>query len=149
MKIFILALFLFIAGCGGQGAGASMLSPLTIETASGARHDFRVELAITPEQQQKGLMNRTQMDADRGMLFFFGDEAPRSFWMKNTLIPLDIIFIAKGGVILNIHENAVPHDLTSIKSNGPAIAALELNGGTASRLGLKAGDRIIHTLFPK
>ena len=149
MKLLIFAFLFLIAACDGQGANGAGLSPLSIETAAGARHDFKVELALTPAQQQKGLMNRTEMADDHGMLFFFGDERPRSFWMKNTLIPLDILFIGKGGVIVNIHENAIPHDLTSIPSSGPAAAALELNGGTAARLGLAAGDRIIHPLFPE
>jgi len=87
------------------------------------------------------------MPAKTGMLFVFEEEAPRSFWMKNTLIPLDMIFIKRNGEILNIHQNAIPQDLTSIHSKGSAYAVLELNGGEAEQLGLAAGDKVIHSYF--
>lgn len=133
-----------------QPSSAAQKSPnqMTIVTAGGKRHDFKIELALTPIQQQNGLMYRTEMAADAGMLFYFSEEAPRAFWMKNTLIPLDMIFIKKDGRILNIHENAIPNDLTSIPSDGPVVAVVELNGGITRKLGIKAGDKIDHILFP-
>jgi len=150
MKIVFLCIALSFALIGCEPEAAATPGPsqsLSVVTSAGIRHNFNVELALTGAQQRKGLMNRTEMAADAGMLFFFGDEDERSFWMKNTLIPLDIIFIKKDGTILNIHENAVPHDLTSVKSEGPAAAALELNGGRAAELGIKPGDKIHHLLF--
>jgi uncharacterized membrane protein (UPF0127 family) len=108
---------------------------------------FNVELALTALQKQQGLMNRTSMPKDSGMLFIFNDEQERGFWMKNTLIPLDMIFIKRDGRIHHIHDNAIPHDLTSVKSKGPVIAVLEINGGLAKEMGIKPGDFINHPFF--
>jgi uncharacterized membrane protein (UPF0127 family) len=105
-------------------------------------HTFHVELALGPLDQLRGLMERTSLPADEGMLFVFPDEQPRSFWMKDTLIPLDMIFIRQDGTIGHIHANAAPNDMTSIPSQGPAMAVLELNGGTAAKLGIKPGDKV-------
>lgn len=116
---------------------------LVIETAGGAKHKFTVELAMTPAQQSRGLMFRERMDDDKGMLFPYGQPQQLSFWMKNTLIPLDILYIAEGGRILNI-ANAKPLDLTPLYSEGPAIAALEINGGLSARLGIRPGDMVRH-----
>jgi uncharacterized membrane protein (UPF0127 family) len=115
---------------------------LAIASASG-KHRFTVELALTPEQMSQGLMFRRQLAPDAGMLFDYGRNQPASFWMKNTLIPLDMLFIAGDGKIAAIHERAVPLSLEPITSPVPVRAVLELNGGTASRLGLKPGDRVI------
>ncbi len=142
---FALILFACDDNVQAQGLGASQ--SLSIVGADGAEHDFNVELAITPQQQIVGLMNRTHMAADAGMLFYFGEEQERAFWMKNTLIPLDMIFIRKDGVIHSIHENAQPNDLTSVPSNGPVAAVLELNGGMTSKLGIKPGDVVHHVVF--
>lgn len=122
---------------------------VVIVTAKGDRHVFDAEIARTPSEQAYGLMNRTSMAPDHGMLFVFNDEIERSFWMKNTLIPLDMIFIRGDGVIHRIHPSAIPHDLTPVFSQGPARAVLELNGGRAADLGIKAGDRVIHKTFGK
>lgn len=150
MKIILMALFsLMMAACDNAPPPATThdtAEKLSVITASAARHDFVVEIALTPEQQRDGLMHRTEMPDNAGMLFVFGTEDERSFWMKNTLISLDIIFIAKNGVITHIHENAVPEDLTPILSNGPAAAVLELNGGMAKKLNIKPGDKI-HSIF--
>src|SRR5690606_718557 len=94
--IFLAFITLFLVmACDNQKQAQPGTQPLSIVTADGKTHDFQVELALTPAQQQRGLMNRREMAADHGMLFVFGDEAPRSFWMKNTFIPLDIVFIRK------------------------------------------------------
>lgn len=113
--------------------------PLAIETESGLRQ-FRVELAETPAEQQKGLMFRETLENDKGMLFVFPDSREASFWMKNTLIPLDIIFIDADRVIHHIHADAVPHDETPISSNGKIIAVLEIPGGQAKSQDIKTGD---------
>ncbi len=108
---------------------------------------FDVELALTAPEQARGLMFRTEMPAHMGMLFMFDDVAMRSFWMKNTLIPLDMLFIHADGTIHHIHHNAKPQDLTSITSKYPSKAVLELNGGTADKMGIKEGDQVVHPYF--
>jgi uncharacterized membrane protein (UPF0127 family) len=115
--------------------------PLTI-SQNGKTHDFRVEVARTMEQQEKGLMFRTAMGLDEGMLFPSEQPAQRSFWMKNTVIPLDIVFIGPDHRISNIAANAVPYSLDPINSEGPAIAVLELNGGRAAQLGFTRGAQV-------
>ena len=120
---------------------------LTITKADGEQVSLNIELALTPAQQAKGLMFRSEMPEDEGMLFVFDGESERSFWMKNTLIPLDMIFVKRNGVIHHIHSDAIPHDLTSVRSNGPVYAVLEINGGLSEKLGLKPGDKINHAAF--
>jgi uncharacterized membrane protein (UPF0127 family) len=115
--------------------------PLTI-AQNGKSHAFRVEVAQTMEQQQKGLMFRTAMGPDEGMLFPSDRPEARSFWMKNTVIPLDIVFIGPDHLISNIAANAVPYSLDPIPSSGAAIAVLELNGGRAAQLGIMPGARV-------
>ncbi len=122
---------------------------VVIVTAKGDKHTFDVEIARTPNELAYGLMNRTGMAKDHGMLFLFKDEIERSFWMKNTLIPLDMIFIRSDGTIQRVHPSAIPNDLTPVFSQGPAMAVLELNGGRAADLGIKAGDRVIHKSFQR
>lgn len=119
-------------------------STLTVETASGGKFKFDIELAMTPAQQAQGLMFREVMAADAGMLFVYDRVQLASFWMKNTLIPLDMLFIGADGRIVNIHERAVPQSLDSVNSAGPVKAILELNGGMSARLGIRAGDRVVH-----
>lgn len=116
------------------------------------RHDgdellFSVELAVTPKQQAKGLMNRTFLAENAGMLFLFNDEARRSFWMKDTLIPLDMLFIAKDGRIVHIHHMAQPLDEAFITSEKPAFAVLELNGGISDVFDIQVGDVVYHKAF--
>ncbi|NCO03143.1 MAG: DUF192 domain-containing protein [Alphaproteobacteria bacterium] len=118
-----------------------------IQTSLGNMHHFDIELALTQEQQAHGLMNRTQLDDDKGMLFYFGEEREQAFWMKNTLIPLDMIFIKHNGRIHHIHENAIPKDLTPVKSMGSVAGVLEINGGLSRQLGIEPGDTIKHPFF--
>ena len=115
--------------------------PLTI--VSGAKtHRFTVEVARSLPQQQTGMMNRNSMAPDRGMIFPYDPPQPVAFWMKNTLIPLDMIFVAPGGKILRIEDSAVPLSLDQVPSGGPIEAVLELAGGRSAELGLKPGDQV-------
>ena len=116
--------------------------PLTVHSRGGT-HRFTVEVARTAEQQARGLMYRQALAGDRGMLFPYDPPRPASFWMKNTLIPLDIIFIGADGRITNIAADTVPLSLDPVTSLGvPASAVLELPGGRAAELGIQAGDRV-------
>jgi uncharacterized membrane protein (UPF0127 family) len=121
-------------------------SELTIESG-GKRHKFAIEFADNDERRTIGLMYRRQMAADAGMLFDFKRDAPVAMWMRNTLIPLDMLFADRAGIVRHVHERAVPLSEAIISPEVPVRAVLELNGGTASRLGLKAGDRMIHPMF--
>ena len=110
---------------------------------------FAVEMASTPEEQAKGLMFRRQLPEGQGMLFDFHQEQPTSFWMKNTYIPLDMIFIRGDGRIQRIEENTVPLSEALVPASGPVTvrAVLEVIAGTAKKLGLAAGDRVKHPIF--
>jgi uncharacterized membrane protein (UPF0127 family) len=120
---------------------------IEVQSASGERYYFNVELATTKSQQAQGLMFRKELKTNHGMLFIFDDTVKRAFWMKNTLIPLDMLFVADNGEIHHIHHNATPQDLTSITSLHPSKAVLELKGGSSDILGIKEGDMIIHPAF--
>ena len=115
--------------------------PLTIVSAN-ARHAFRVEVARTGAEQEKGLMFRTAMGADEGMIFPMEPARQASFWMKNTVIALDLVFIGPDKRIESIAANAVPYSLSPIGSKGSVSAVLELNGGRAAQLGLAPGDKV-------
>jgi uncharacterized protein len=115
---------------------------LSITTPEGKTHNFNVELATTPEQLRDGLMFRTKLADDAGMLFVFQTVEPVSFWMKNTLIPLDMLFIKPDGTLAKVHANAQPNDETGIPSEVPVRAVLEIRGGRATELGVVAGSRI-------
>ena len=114
--------------------------PLTVTTAAG-RHRIMVEVAATPAEQQKGMMFRTAMGANEGMIFPNDPPQVRSFWMKNTVIPLDIIYIGPDRRVLNIVAG-VPYSPTSLPSAGPVINVLELNAGRSAQLGIKPGDQV-------
>ncbi len=121
--------------------------PLVIVTRDGTRHAFRVEMALTPEQQTVGLMFREHLGPEEGMLFDWGTPRESAMWMRNTLIPLDMVFIAADGRIHRIAGRTVPHSLATVESRGPVRATLELAGGTAERLGLRVGDRVLQRIF--
>jgi uncharacterized membrane protein (UPF0127 family) len=116
--------------------------PLTIATATGETHRFIVEVARTPEEQARGLMERQSLAPDRGMIFPYATPQPVAFWMKNTLIPLDMLFVAPGGRILRIEENTVPLSLDPVGSGEAVEAVLELAGGRSAELGIAAGDKV-------
>ncbi|MDC8754837.1 DUF192 domain-containing protein [Erythrobacter sp. sf7] len=112
----------------------------------GKRLPFRVELAASPQAQARGLMFRTELGDNEGMLFPSVVPEPRSFWMKNTPLSLDIIFVGPDGRISNIAADTVPYSLDSVSSDGAASAVLELRAGRAKELGIVPGDRVIYTL---
>jgi uncharacterized protein len=101
-----------------------------------------LEVASTPEAMERGLMYRTSLPESSGMLFVFPEDADHSFWMKNTLIPLDMVFIARDGQIVGIHPGAVPLSTASISVGAPSALVLEVNGGWTARHGIRAGDRL-------
>ena len=141
-----------MAACAPQGgSGGTAISerspagleqvPLTVQSRTGT-HRFTVEVARTPEQQAMGLMHRQSLAPDRGMLFPYDPPQNASFWMKNTLIPLDMIFIRENGTVARVAENTVPLSLDPIPSLEPVAAVLEIAGGRAAELGIQAGDKV-------
>lgn len=115
--------------------------PLTI-TSGKQVHRFTVEVARTPQEQAYGLMNRSELAPDRGMIFPMDPPRDAAFWMKNTLIPLDMIFVRPDGSIANIAANTVPLSLEPVPSDGPVKAVLEIAGGRAAELGIEPGDKV-------
>jgi uncharacterized membrane protein (UPF0127 family) len=115
--------------------------PLTIHSTNGD-HRFTVEVAATPGQQQTGLMFRRSLAGDRGMIFPYDPPQDVAFWMKNTLIPLDMVFIRADGTIARIAANTVPESLEPVPSGEPVVAVLEIRGGRAAELGIREGDRV-------
>lgn len=118
------------------------LVPLSI-SSNGKQHDFTVELAATAEEQGRGLMFRTDLAPDRGMIFPFSRARMASFWMKNTVIPLDIIFVRNDGTIESIAANTTPYSLDPVESGEPVTAVLELAGGRAAELAIEPGDKVV------
>lgn len=123
------------------GAAVATAEPVVIH-AGGSAYKFEVEIVTTPESRAQGLMFRKALAPNAGMLFIYPDEKPVSFWMKNTLIPLDMLFLKSDGQIAHIAHNAVPLDESQIDSGAAVKAVLEINGGTAAALGIKEGDRV-------
>ena len=146
MRIFLTALALSfalpMAACSRDASEAESAAtiPVTIEMA-GTAHRFEVEVARTDAEQDRGLMFRTSLPANGGMLFPFAKPRIGSFWMKNTLIPLDMIFIRADGTIARI-ATAVPHSEATVPSGEPIVAVLEIAGGRAAELGIRPGDRV-------
>ena len=122
------------------------LQTLEIASKTGV-HGFTVEIADTEAEREKGLMFRKELPEGRGMLFDFQHDQEVGFWMQNTYIPLDMIFIRGDGRILRIQENAEPLSTRLIPSGGPVLGVLEVIGGTARKLGIKAGDQVAHPIF--
>ena len=127
-----------LAACSDEGK-------LTLRTATG-NHPFHVEVVDTPETRAKGLMFVQDLAEDAGMLFDFKEERPVSFWMQNTYIPLDMVFVGADGVVKTVHANARPMDTTSIPSGAPVQFVLEIPGGVAAKIGLQPGDTMQHDL---
>ena len=110
---------------------------------------FTVELAITPDEQARGLMFRENLPRGAGMLFLYDRPSTVSFWMRNTLIPLDMIFVDAAGVVARVHHEAVPLDETPIPGGDGVLAVLEINGGLARRFGIAAGTEMRHPRLPQ
>jgi uncharacterized membrane protein (UPF0127 family) len=136
-----------------EAGDSTALEKLVVVTdARGAHpvdHQLQVEVMRTDEGRERGLMERRFLPPDRGMLFDFGHEQSVMMWMKNTYIPLDMIFMARNGVVTHIAENAEPLSEAIISSQGPAFAVLEVNAGFARKIGLKPGDAVRHSLFSR
>ena len=127
-------------------AQALPTSPLTIQSG-GQSLGFIVELATTEKQRDIGLMHRNYLAPDRGMLFDFQEEERTRFWMRNTFIPLDMIFIAADGTIRTIAENTIPHNDKGVSSRVAVTGVLELQAGASAKLGINPGDKVTHAIF--
>lgn len=142
------AILAILAGLGGgEPAAAFELSKASV-LSGGRTHEFRVEVARTRSQQIKGLMFRRRLDADAGMLFVYRRAARIGMWMKNTYVPLDMLFIDRTGMIVEIAQRTVPLSTTVIPSKKPVMAVLEVNAGTVARLGIEIGDRVVSPALP-
>jgi uncharacterized membrane protein (UPF0127 family) len=139
-----------IAGLGiastGEAVAEAPLQRVEIDTTSGA-HVFQVEIARSAAERERGLMDRRSMDPDHGMLFDFQREQPVIFWMKDTYIPLDMIFVGRTGRVVAIKHDAKPMDETLIPSGAPTLGVIELNAGVAEAIGLKLGDQVKNPIF--
>ncbi len=129
-------------GSAASAAATTQLVPLTITSANG-RHAFKVEVARTEAEQERGLMFRTSIAPDGGMLFPFAVPRIASFWMKNCPISQDWLFIRADGSVAKLAENTVPQSLEPISSGEPVTAVLEIAGGRAAELGISEGDKVI------
>ena len=156
MRAVLIPLLLVLPACSPQAAERAapaaqqtsvhpvsglQVIPLTV-TSLGKTHTFRVEVARSDEEQARGLMFRTAMGPDEGMLFPYDPPRVLSFWMRNTVLSLDLVFIGPDRRVINVAANAVPYSEASILSEAPAIATLELNAGRARELGIVAGARV-------
>ncbi|MDE2514659.1 MAG: DUF192 domain-containing protein [Rhodospirillales bacterium] len=137
-------------GAGGEPTKAQPVLPreaLTILSQDGTRHVFQVEVAKTPAEQTAGLMFRTALAPDQGMIFPWNPPQRSQMWMQNTLIPLDMLFIGAHGTIRHIAENTVPESQAVIDSRVPVAATLEVPAGTAARLDIVVGDKVEMAMF--
>jgi uncharacterized protein len=142
----VLAVAVALCAFAGAAARAASVQPLEIVTRNGVQV-FSVEMATTEQEKETGLMYRKELPDGKGMLFDFSPEQQVSMWMKNTYIPLDMIFIRADGRILRIAENTEPLSTKIIPSGGPAKGVLEVIAGTAKKYGIEPGDRVAHPLF--
>jgi uncharacterized membrane protein (UPF0127 family) len=148
LPLLIAAACALLAGCQAQPGGAAPAAaeravgvPLTIQTAGGVRR-FMVEVARTEQEQAQGLMYRTALPQDGGMIFPMEPPRPATFWMKNTPLPLDMIFIRADGTIARIAAETVPYSLDMVESGEPVAAVLEIAGGAAAAAGIEEGNRV-------
>lgn len=142
----LLLAFLLTVGPARAERPAPPAQPLDVVTHQGVRH-FMVEIADTEAARDRGLMFRKRLAKDGGMLFDFKTPQPVAFWMKNTLIPLDMLFIAPDGRVVSIARNATPMSETPIPSGGDVLAVLEIRGGRADEIGVQPGDRVRERIF--
>ena len=123
------------------------VSDLTIETSSGQSYEFRVYEAVTPPDRSRGLMYVEELGEKEGMIFVSGANAVSSMWMKNTPIPLDLLFLRADGAISSIAADMIPYSRKPVSSREPVFAVLEVNGGMCEKLGIKPGDRVFHSFL--
>jgi len=147
LRSWILAAASTAAGVWALVSPAARAEPACIELAGGTVHRYEVEVAATPASRAQGLMFRRALAPQAGMLFDFGRDEVARMWMKNTFIPLDMVFVGGDGTVRSIVRNAPPRSLDTISSRVPVRAVLELNGGESARIGLAPGDRIRHPVF--
>ena len=147
--VFVLPLLLasFWFGAATKAQSPSNAGAVLVIVSASGRHSFDMELAETPAEQERGLMFRQELASNAGMLFDFKQPTMATMWMRNTLIPLDMLFVDATGRIVNIHERAVPQSDAIIAAAAPVRAVIELNGGTAARLGIEPGDRVLFPIF--
>jgi uncharacterized membrane protein (UPF0127 family) len=139
-----------LAGGATAGAATAGCAPGRVELRGGfGSAGFTVELADDPAERALGLMNRPFMPAGAGMIFIYERAQPVAFWMENTLIPLDMIFVDAAGRVMKVHENAVPRDRTAIPGEGDVLAVLEINGGLARAIGIVPGSELRHEAMPQ
>ncbi len=142
------ALAIFTLAAAGVSAVAGERNEVLVRTADGETvQRFDVEVADTPEQRRRGLMDHTELPRGEGMLFDFKEPQRVTFWMKDTEIPLDMLFINAQGRIVKIHRDAEPFSRDGIPSGRPVLAVLEVRSGTAARLNIQEGDRVLHPIF--
>lgn len=151
IKILSVLILFLSAACAGPddpgGHSQSANAETLIIYTDDDEYKFYIELADDDDERRMGLMYRTELAGNAGMLFDFGEPQPISMWMKNTLIPLDMAFIDERGEIRRIAANTTPRSLESVRSGAAVVAVLEVNGGTFERLGVKEGDKVAHPMF--
>ena len=137
---------MLFCGVASTAAGACADDKVTVRGDFGQAH-FTVDVADEPQERSQGLMFVEEMGTLNGMLFIYETPRNATFWMRNTLIPLDMLFTDKSGVITHLHENAVPLDESTIDGGDDVLAVLEINGGLSARLGIEVGDQLQHPAF--
>jgi uncharacterized membrane protein (UPF0127 family) len=160
MRLLVIALALSVSACTSHQAfadtatdGATQLdrmfsrSTLQIATPDARLHTFKVWIADTDQRRARGLMFVKELADDTGMLFVYDQAQPIGMWMKNTFISLDMVFVAADGKVINVAERTEPHSLKTIESNGDAIGVIELKAGTAAKLHIAKGARVMHAAF--
>lgn len=149
-RAWLRRLMLLVTGLAAIGSAAACEAQprVVISTQSGSQVAFQVEVADTPAKRELGLQYRKELGVDRGMIFLFAAEAPQTFWMKNTPISLDMIFINRDRKIVGIIEQTVPYSLESRSVGVPSQYVLEINGGLAKRHGIQSGDRVRFERMP-
>lgn len=139
-------ILLFLASFSQSVSAACEIDQVSLRGDWGSAR-FSVEIADEPQERNLGLMNRTEMAQSAGMLFIYDTPVHATFWMRNTLIPLDMVFITPQGVVSHIHENAIPLDETLIDGGRGVLAVLEINGGLSDAIGIDVGTEIQHPAF--
>ncbi|WP_226782615.1 DUF192 domain-containing protein [Oceaniglobus trochenteri] len=148
MRLAPIGLALSLVLCAGSALAACRDTVVDLRGDWGSAR-FTVELADDASERAQGLMHRTEMPRSKGMLFVYEKPQRASFWMRNTLIPLDMIFLDRTGTVTRVHENAVPLDETPIPGGEDVLLVLEVNGGLAGRLGIAPGSQLRHPAVPQ